>query len=308
MRITLSLIFCTFLGLACGQAHAQDCQIEKRATLPINYERYLPTVAIMINGHSVNMGVDTGAERTFVTPEAAEEMHLPNDPHHMTQSIGVGGSKTVNNVMVDDISFGLAHLTQQSMAVNSLTSRLGSQDFGPTLSLGGLLGADILSQYDIEYDVTGRTLSLYSVSNCAQISPLWEGDYARLPTKLTSHKLLLIPVSLDKHVVMAIFDTGASGLFLTRSSAAKAGFADNIFDTDPVAFGSGVNNQSFQMPIHMFEGIIIGKELYRGLRVGIVNSSLGNADMLVGENYMNEHRFWLSYSTGTLFIQRNAAR
>jgi hypothetical protein len=52
--------------------------------------------------------------------------------------------------------------------------------------------------------------------------------------------------------------------------------------------------------------MVIAQEVYRSLPIGIIDFPPNDADMLVGENYMNAHRFWLSYSTGTIFIQRAA--
>jgi hypothetical protein len=50
----------------------------------------------------------------------------------------------------------------------------------------------------------------------------------------------------------------------------------------------------------------IGDESLPPAELGFVDFPLGEADLLIGEDYMRAHRFWLSYATNTLFIARDS--
>jgi hypothetical protein len=90
----------------------------------------------------------------------------------------------------------------------------------PTIAaMAGILGAEILSQFDLDMDLPNRTLTLYRVDGCAGVTPAWQ-DAATivLPVKLGRSGRPQVAVELDGKRVTAIFDSGASATLLSPAA------------------------------------------------------------------------------------------
>jgi predicted aspartyl protease len=291
------------LSLTSVEAGAGGCSIERQAILPLAFHGITPIVPARINGHPVIIGIDTGSSATVLTPEAAEHFHLPRDPHHTSITRGTGGATEASNVFLDSFGFGGASELMKTVAVVSIG--------GPKRDAGmaGLIGTDVLSDYDIEFRFPDHRLILYRVNHCQKIAPPWEGRYAAVPVTISDTRRFLVPVELNGHPVMAILDSGASGTQLSRSAAARIGVTEAMLSQDPERQRFGVGQMTYKSSIHGFEQMRIGNEIFHGAHISIADIPLGEADMLIGEDYIHTRRFWLSYATKTLFIQsqRNAA-
>ncbi len=303
-------IICIFLILAGGQAHADDtCRVEWQATLPITFNNYIPTVPVSINDQTVNIGIDTGATTTLITPEAVAQLHLTEDVASVHKIQGsAGGAFLVHSVHPHYLTFAGMEYKMTNIPIAALKNQPGPNSirkFGPAIPMVGLIGDDILSNYDVDYDIPNRTLTLYSVRNCSSIVPPWEGAITKVPFTIDSKsKKIIFPVTLDDHELNAIFDTGSGGsIDLFSSSAARV--YKSYVPKQGIEFThggiGGLTESGYKYQINSFT---IGREKFHGI-IGVIDLSYKKADMLVGEGYMrlNNHRFWISYATNTLFIQ-----
>jgi len=286
-----------------GQANA--CSVEKLATLPITFNDFMPTVPVLINGRPVHMGVDTGAQNTVITPDMAKALGLPQDARHRTNVIGTDGVDQVHNVFVDNMEIGGMQYVMRSIAVIPLIHE--SHPGRKTPPMAGLIGTDILADYDVELDMPGRTMTFYAVAGCSEIEPPWQGEFARVPVSLTRSQRLAVPITVDGQQGTAIFDTGASGLRMALASAGHFGVTDDMLQNDRRGENSGVGGHVRVVPVHQFDSVAIERETTHDPAIAIVDFPASEADMLIGEDYMRAHRFWLSYATKTLFIQRLAS-
>jgi predicted aspartyl protease len=304
MRTSI-FIFFFLLVVASGDALAEECRIEKQATLPITFNKFVPTVPVTINGHQVNIGIDTGAETELVTPETVNQLSLPEDPNHSTTAIGTGQASIVHNAVFDLEFAGIKYpkISAAVVPVKMNSNSGGAKIFGPETPMAGLIGTDILSNYDIEYNPSARTLTLYTVNGCDKVTPQWQGKFIRIPASLTKKRRLIMPFGLNKHKMTAVFDTGASGMRIARESVSKAGVTEEMLAADSSGEGSGIGGHSYKSPLHQFDSLIIGREVFQNAKIDVVDFPASDADALIGEDYMRNRRFWLSYSTGAIFIQ-----
>ena len=298
MRAIHCLIPLFLMALDSSAAFADACRIEKQATLPITFNRFVPTVPVTINGRTINMGIDTGSEKTFVTPQTAMQLGLPRDTAPSTMAIGAGSETLVHKVILDDLEFAGSSYREKSVSVISMQSK------GSEAPVAGLIGADILSNYDIDFDVPGHTLTLYKVSGCSKISPPWHGAFVEVPVSLTSTRRFVMPIVINQHKITAIFDTGSNGMRLTRKAALQTGLTEAMLAADPQHDGYGIGDHVYQISTHRFESVVIARETFHNPRIDVADITIHDADMLVGENYMHARRFWLSYATGVILIQR----
>ena len=293
-------VFLSILFFYPLNSQAQDCSIEKYWTLPITFNKHLPTVPIKINGHEVNIGVDTGAQTTIITPEMFNKLELEKVGHG-TKVTGVHETNNVDYALLSTLEFAGVTYKQRAVpvvAIQEQTSRNQSPD--PIL---GLLGVDFLSNYDVEMDMGNHTMTLYKVRGCHTINPPWQGDYKSFNGTYGKFSRMAIQVTLDGTLLNALFDTGASNLTLEHSSALRMGITDEMLANDRKASSVGVGGHAHQVPIHRFNSLVIGASTIENPNIEITDSPIPDADMLIGEDYMKGHRFWISYQTHTLFMQ-----
>src|SRR5579883_1329274 len=229
-----SVWLAVFIAAACAHARpaeAESCPIERKATLALGRAGGFLTVPVSINGTAVTMGLDTGAQ-TVVTPDVAARLHLPRDWRRKTRALGTTAVFIANNAIIRDLEFSGAHYEWKSVAAVSLIDKIPFGSFTMKFDLGGLLGADILSNYDLEFDFFERTLTLYSVRGCVAMTPPWTGDFTATPFQVTPQRRIVLPVEVDGKKLTAIFDTGAYETFLSPAAAAKLGLSGKELKTE----------------------------------------------------------------------------
>jgi tetratricopeptide (TPR) repeat protein len=286
---------------------AANCQVVEKARLHLSYTNTLPVVAAKINGKDTALGFDMGAQ-TFITPEAVSHHHLPRDEFRRTRSVGTTAIITARNVLIRDFQFAGTSHRMKSVAAIALVSKITSGESSLIgAPLEGILGADILADYDLDLDFINNTLTLYKVSGCASVQPRWTGTFEALPVKVTGQRRISVPVILDGHKLRAIFDTGANQSAVSRAAASRIGIAEAVLKADNLQSFIGAGNIAAKLRSHRFQALAVGEETMRDVRLGILKIPLLEADMLLGHDYMRSKRFWISYATKTVFVQAGAA-
>ena len=282
-------------ALATSVAHA-DCQLTRVATLTTSPDQR-PTIEVKVNGAQLSFVVDTGAEQSAVTPETVIALGLPRDRQRTTALTTIDGVQKNANVLLANLEIADQRYADRSVAVLPL-GRLSSDR-----PLAGMVGADLLVDFDIEIDPPGRTLNLYHSLGCQTVKPPWEGRYQTIQTVTTERGRLLIPVEVDGHALTAMLDTGADAAVLSLAAAARLGVTDEVLARDPTGFGNSGGHGQARFWRHRFERLKIGAETFYDPVLAVGDFDLANADMLVGALYARTRRLFISYSTNTLFVQ-----
>jgi hypothetical protein len=55
--------------------------------------------------------------------------------------------------------------------------------------------------------------------------------------------------------------------------------------------------------MHRFDMLTIGQEQVRNPLIGVANFQPATGELVLGLDYLRDHRVWVSYRTGQLFIQ-----
>jgi predicted aspartyl protease len=178
-----------------------------------------PFVTLAANGHSVTLIVDTGAERTVLTPEAAKALDAPRPKIEFQRQVrGVGGDLASHEVELHSFAAGEVPIPWRRLVV----APVKTAKVFPT-PLDGLLGADVLSDFDVdvELDLPRQSLGLYQKQACPAAAPNWAGRYSSISTGLSPGGRFFSPVQLDGHRLTATIDTG-SQLTVLATAAARA--------------------------------------------------------------------------------------
>ena len=168
--------------------------------------------------------------------------------------------------------------------------------------LAGFLGADILARSDLEIDLPRSRLVLWHVAGCSGDFVPWATAHADIPAQMDRYGLLIVPANLDGNRVHAVLDTGASWNVIGRSTATYL-----QVPTDPSA-RHVVATPTFSLDIDLKVAQL--RELEFGpLRlmrpfVGILDTAMPSADMVIGWPMLRRRRVWLSYATGQVFVTR----
>lgn len=247
-----------------------------------------------VEGVAVSLLLDTGAEGGLIAPEAAAALHLPMDPRRVTQMQGPAGEVIGRNALARHVQLGPLLLQDASLPVGVLPAVPRT-----TPPVVGLIGADVLSRFDVELDAPHGRMALYATAGCesgfvpfpsANMLPLTrEGDRVR------------VDVVLDGQRLPALVDTGARSTIVSPAAAALAGVTEAALARDPGGIGGGVDMRRTEFHWHRFGTFRVGAEAMRSHTLTV--SPLGDEMMLLGNDWLLTRHVWISYAQNRLFVQ-----
>ena len=276
------------------------CQLKLEATLPMTKVLSHYTVPVDIDGHSYPMMLDSGAERTALEPSTADALHLAEDMDQASESKGIGGSVGYEYPrIIPSLKIGSSEwIDLRVPAVSIGVAAPDAQASAPV----GILGADVLSRYDVEFDFPARTLSLYTASGCLGRFAPWQGAYQAYSADKTPGNRFILNLALNGHSLRAYVDTGTDLSLVTTEAAGLAGVDSVALAQDTQSSGTGFGSMRVSTVRHRFS-MTIGTVNYPNAPLTVVHTSFTDADMLLGTDFMRNRRVWLSYSTGWVFMQ-----
>jgi len=113
------------------------------------------TVEARLNGVSLTLIVDTGADRTVISPEVIERAGLAGGPARPVQVIGVTGTSTASLVTLPLLDVAGARIGPIVVVAHALPSTLRGQD-----GVDGLLGRDVLDAFTLTVDTASGRATL----------------------------------------------------------------------------------------------------------------------------------------------------
>ena len=285
-----------------GHARA-ECSINRSASLPLILWQQKLYVGAQVNGVSVYFFIDTGAGATTLSQDLADGQNLARDFDHSADTFGVGGIEShLTIVQARDVAIGPIHLVNRSFPVAAFAQRM--EDGSP---VGGLIGADILSRFDLDIDLPGRRLGLWRVAGCDEVKPDWPGHAQATPLDIEPSRHITVPVRIDGASLNLLVDTGSPNLVLSSRSAARAGATPDILEQNQPLSGRGVNDRAFAGWMHIFERLEVAGQVFGDIRTIVVAPSrVQMGDGLLGLEFLKRGRVWISYSTAKFFVQKTS--
>jgi predicted aspartyl protease len=191
---------------------------------------------------------------------------------------------------------GVVVARAQPMAVGDL----------PTLAaldppIAGLLGADVLAKFEVEFDPRAARMALYSPSACAAWLP-WPGA-TPVPFSRADSGLVYIDAAVDGGRLHALLDTGARTSMVTQQAARTLGVTDAMLAGDEERTGGGVGRASVSMRRHRFATLSLPGVVDRDVALNVADVALPGAEMLLGADFLGRRQVWISYATGRLFLR-----
>ena len=260
-------------------------------------------VTLLVNDQPARFILDTGAERTIVTVAAVRRLGLTLDRWVGTTVMGIGGLERHQNAIPQSISLGGLALRQATLLHDSSVAVgvLPLEGFGGRID--GLLGRDLLSSFDLLLDIPARTLTLYDVRDCRGSFVPWTTSYTTIPAFPDYGKALVIAASVDGHGMRALLDSGAGTTLVTAPGMARLGLTPEALATDGGGLARGIGRAQVPVRLHRFTTLGVGTEVSRNpiMMVAPVHV-VPIVDLVLGTDWLQSHRVWLSYSTLQVFV------
>jgi predicted aspartyl protease len=296
MTIGRGLVACLLLLLisACGRSPF-NCDLVAVATLPLEVRNRLLVVPAGIDGRWLTLLVDSGAERTVLSDDVVTRLGLARDKQIITRSTGVGGTFTAHDAIIPGLVLGGVRFPITRVSV-------GQFRFGPALTADGLLGSDILLAFDLDIDLPDRKLTLYRPRTCPDDGPPWREPYERVAGVKAAKDRLLIPLEVDGVDGMGILDTGAQATTIGASMATWLGLTPAIMASDPVVQHHGAGPGMQEARLHRFNVLRIGPAVAHDPMLSVLPVDVGVGDALVGEDFIDGRRIWMSFANREVFI------
>jgi predicted aspartyl protease len=286
--------------LSFANAAQAECAMHRVAVLPITLWQDKIYVPVTIDGAHTLMFVDTGASRTTVSENVAQSAGLLRDMDHSADTFGVGGVEShLTIVEAQRLEIGGILVAHQHYPMAAFGQRLA--DGSPA---GGLIGADLLSHFDIDIDIQHRALAFWSVAGCSTVTPDWPGEAGSAEMTLEPSGHVSVPVRLNESNLDLLIDTGSPGLVLSTRAAARAGAPPEVLDEGPHLHGRGVNNGAFEAAFHIFRRLEVAGQVFGDIPAAVVSPGRVrfDGDGLLGIDFLKRGRVWLSYGTGKFFV------
>ncbi|WP_165491037.1 retropepsin-like aspartic protease [Lichenihabitans psoromatis] len=275
------------------------CRTTEIATLPLSLKGGHFRVTAAINGHGVDLVVDTGAAVSALDRKAADRLQIAVDADRSSTIVGVGGTgRPVATRLARTLTLGALRLEN----IRFVSGSFGSSPARPE-PIAGILGADILFRYDVEFDPARHAMILHRPEGCSGRFLDW-GAYDAVPLqRFYDGSLKRVPVAIDGVSMLALLDTGATGTVLFRPAVRRLGPAAAPAKTDRRGLGVGsVAGKTIPMFTHRFASLMVGRDILRSPDLTVANDATMELEMLLGLDYLGTRRIWISYATDQLFI------
>ena len=287
--IPIGPLILALLLVACAHEAPGPCRLQPMAELPVSTDRNRLDVTGRINGTDTPLVIDTGAERTVMSAATAVALLLPRSKISATRLAGIAG--TVSNADVfADMALGNAEVRQ----------RFALADIP---GIGGLVGADVLSGFDVEFDLPTHRVRLWHAANCGAMDLPWSGPRSTIPVHVAGGGQLRLPVTIDGKPVDAMLDSGAAFSLLQTDAARRLGVTQAALSADPAVMVRGVDGGVIGVRMHRFSALDVGGATIPAPLIGVGDSQLGTVEMILGLDYLRGRRVWVSYRTGQIFVQ-----
>jgi predicted aspartyl protease len=300
------------LALTAGAAGA--CALQTVGELNVDLSRRAPMVDGEINGVKVKIMIDTGSTTSIIAGPAAGALGLTAGTTPGGYVFGIGGGRETYSVVPKSLKIG-------TLTASELPPFLVGGPIPGEPDVAMLVGADFLSQFDVELDLADNMIRLFRANGCTPPQLVyWNKPYSQAP--LIPGKGFETNVTLNGDRVLGLLDTGASTSLVDAAAAAGAGEAA---PPHPQLLVAGLGPQARVAWNDDFASVAVGDESIAHARIEVANftrdfdvtytgtrlGSHGDApSMLIGEDFLHVHRVMIdnknhvivfSYTGGPIF-------
>jgi predicted aspartyl protease len=243
-----AFLFATLVFAA--PALAEDCSLKQAVSLDMatNYPGRV-VVNVSIAGKPHHFLVDTGGFLTSIFQDLASGLGL--ETHAVDQSVeifDVRGGQMKRYTKIPDLMIG-------SMKGDDIPVIVIPRSPSEQTDIDGILGPDIFSRFDLDFDFAGHKLNLILPDHCPGKAVYWSKNFADADFRISGLHVVL-NMMLDGHEVRAAVDTGSARTHLYDN------VARNMFGLENMSPGMepipGIAPGSLEQFRYRFKSLSIG--------------------------------------------------
>lgn len=282
------------------------CTLDELSVLPVSMHGMRAIVPATINGRSVTMIVDSGLSRSMLTYAAMAELGLKRQPSTTTFLKGVTGAAPVESTEIAVLELG-------SLSLHDIHFFVGGS--GSNSGASGLIGRDLLSSADVEYDLANGIIRFVKLQECGESSPVYWKSGSPVNTlpiiggegssNAGVGRQLRTTASLNGVTLRVLLDTGAGISMVSSHAAQEAGITSATPGVVPEPMAVGLAGRPVKTWVGTFSSLRVGHEEVKNarLRFGDLNSE--NVDMFLGADFFLSHRILVADSQHSIYSTYN---
>jgi predicted aspartyl protease len=208
-----------FAFVCCGTARAADefCNLQRVAVLDSkvgsSVHLWLPAT---FGTKSTRLLLDTGGGWSLLRSTLAKDLGLPAKKLRTTYYIDVAGGRTTQYVTVPRFTLGGQLVLGESDFLLSPDQNADDLDID-----GGTLGAERLTDYDVEIDNAAKSVTLYrSDKFCSGRLVRWTDSWVEIPY-IFNNEVIETKVKIGGETIRAMFDTGSTRTLMDLAVAKR---------------------------------------------------------------------------------------
>ncbi len=295
--------FATLMMVTMGAAAEDDCRLQLVASLPMTLQEGQIVIDAAIADHPLRLIVDTGGT-TLLRESVAKAIGLKPDMLKSSQNASLfGGPRLHRYVVASDFALGPLRSGRVSILLLPDSAR---QDW----QADGLLGANVLRTYDVDFDFAHGKLNLFLPHRCAGRAAYWvqdDGIVAKVPVEMSGNDIR-VPVLIDGKEVKAILDTGAAVTVIDQETYMP------LFGLTQQSQGVEeyrVSGDYKPRYVYTFKALTFGGVLVNKPRVRFISQDYSNNrdyNMLLGTNILRLLHVFIAYREKMLYVTAAAAQ
>ena len=299
LRGFISLL--ALLSAITGCAQTSGCDLVKVAQVPLLPKGRLFAVPTTINGHTLDMVLDTGAAKSMLVDASVRRFGIRKDGGTYTVLVGLHGGSPRADANIDSISLGGTPLSLDRMSVNSFNAS----------GIDGVLGLDVLRKFDLDIDAPQRSLALYRIRRCDAADLPWSEAAVSIAGTSSMGSWMEMPIDIDGVRGRAVIDTGASYTMIMPRMMRRLGLTEQQLANDRTLTQHVIAGEDSTARFHHFGTIRLGPILAHNVSILVLAKdppALGGgrrfSDAVIGQDVLRNRRIWFSFSTGRLYFSR----
>jgi len=295
-----------------------DCKLLQLAEFHLDPNSTAPIVDGTVNGVPVKVLLDTGAEFSMITYHEAKKLGLRLSESTGMRAYGIGGSTQIYTADVGKLTVG-------DLAKSNFAATVSGVEDRPS-RVAVVLGYDVLSNADLEFDFAHHTVRMFKPKGCtAPQLVYWGAAYSQAPLLplRRDNPSLEMKIDLNGRQVLAALDSGAEMTLVD----AGVGEAAGVVRADGPKAGAVIGNGPLaeESWVGRFDNFAFGDEkiahvavrlahvmqdmTYTEIGSNMVRHVEGPA-MFVGDDFLKAHRVFVdkedslilfSYQGGPVF-------
>jgi hypothetical protein len=316
----------TIAALACAAVVSPalanaDCKLLQVAEFKTDPKSYSPVVGGSINGNPVKVLIDSGATTSMVSQHEADRLGLSTIEMMGMRAHGIGGDTPVYRAHIDRLKIG----NLEKANLDLFVSGDADKDWPTAI----VLGDDVLSKVDVEFDLADNVVRLFMPQGCTPPQLVyWGAPYSQAPLLdwNSSYPAIQTKALINGKQILVELDSGAEVSLVDATAADAASVARPDPSATPPAAIQGMGPRPEQPWTGRFDNFAMGDEKISHLNIqvlaftgGMTQTETGShtprpldstPSMFIGDDFLHAHRVFVdnqdhlilfSYQGGPIF-------